>query len=220
MKKKVDFILGMVFALATIIFIVLFLTNDTFFNWAFERHHNILSWYIRPLFIIPMVVFAFKKSFTGVFASIFALFTSMFWFPVPATKNPQVIEFLAFEMDYLKDTWTVPKIVISLAVPLFFFMLLTAAWKRNWKWLLGVIIGAAVLKFVWSIAFSGEAGMSILKPALLGLVICIGGLAYFIKNKLREKIKELANKHYIANQISTNSKPKTDGEQLLSLAFL
>ncbi len=187
MKKKVDFILGMVFALATIIFIVLFLTNDTFFNWAFERHHNILSWYIRPLFIIPIVIFAFKKSFTGVFASVFALFTSMFWFPVPATKNPQVIEFLAFEMDYLKDTWTVPKIVISLAVPLFFFMLLTAAWKRNWKWLLGVIIGAAVLKFVWSIAFSGEAGMSILKPALLGLVICIGGLAYFIKKQAKGK---------------------------------
>ena len=187
MKKKVDFILGMVFALATIILIVLFLTNDTYFNWAFERHHNILSWYIRPLFIIPMVVFAFKKSFTGVFASIFALFTSMFWFPVPATKNPQVIEFLAFEMDYLKDTWTVPKIVISLAVPLFFFMLLTAAWKRNWKWLLGVIIGAAVLKFIWSIVFSGEAGMSILKPALLGLVICIGGLAYFIKKQAKGK---------------------------------
>lgn len=194
MKKKVDFILGMVFALATIIFIVLFLTNDTFFNWAFERHHNILSWYIRPLFIIPMVVFAFKKSFTGVFASIFALFTSMFWFPVPATKNPQVIEFLAFEMDYIKDTWTVPKIVISLAVPLFFFMLLTAAWKRNWKWLLGVIIGAAVLKFVWSIAFSGEAGMSILKPALLGLVVCIGGLGYFFKKHKRAGKKQKISK--------------------------
>jgi hypothetical protein len=194
MKKKVDFILGMVFALATIIFIVLFLTNDTFFNWAFERHHNILSWYIRPLFIIPIVIFAFKKSFTGVFASIFALFTSMFWFPVPATKNPQVIEFLAFEMDYLKDTWTAPKIVISLAVPLFFFMLLTAAWKRNWKWLLGVIIGAAVLKFVWSIAFSGEAGMSILKPALLGLVVCIGGLGYFFKKHKRAGKKQKISK--------------------------
>ena len=57
------------------------------------------------------------------------------------------------------------KIVMSLAVPLFFFMLLTAAWK-NWKWLLGVIIGAAVLKSVWSVAFSGEAGMSI--PACPG----------------------------------------------------
>lgn len=181
MKKKIDFMLGMLFAFATIIFIILFLTNDAFFNWAFERHHNILSWYIRPLFIIPMVIFAYKKSFAGIFASIFALFTSMFWFPAPATNDPKVLEFLAFEMDYLKGTWTAPKILISLAVPLFFFMLLIAAWKRNWKWLVAVIIAAAVLKFVWSIAFSGEAGMSILKPALLGLIICIGGLSYYFK---------------------------------------
>ena len=181
MNKKTDFIIGMIFAIATIIFIVLFLTNDTFFNWAFARHHNILSWYIRPLFIIPMVIFAFKKSFTGIFATIFALFTSMFWFPIPAEINPQVLEFLAFEMDYLKGTWTAPKILISLAVPLFFIMLILAAWKRNWKWLLGVIIGAAILKFIWSIAFSGEAGMSILKPALLGLIICILGLSYYFK---------------------------------------
>jgi xanthine/uracil permease len=99
-----------------------------------------------------------------------------------------VLEFLAFEMDYLRSAWTAPKIVMSLAVPLFFFMLLTAAWKRNWKWLLGVIIGAAVLKSVWSVAFSGEAGMSILKPALAGLVICILGLwIYFRKHKRAEK---------------------------------
>ncbi|HOP92971.1 MAG TPA: hypothetical protein PLP24_06315 [Acetivibrio thermocellus] len=176
-----DFIFGMLFAAATVVFIVLFLTNDTFFNWAFERHHNTLSWYIRPLFIIPIVIFAFKKSFTGIFASIFALFTSMFWFPAPAEKNPQVLEFLAFEMDYLKGPWTAPKIVMSLSVPLFFFMLLTAAWKRNWKLLLGVIIGAAVLKFIWSVAFSGEAGMSILKPASLGLIVCIGVLGYFLR---------------------------------------
>jgi hypothetical protein len=31
MKKKIDFILGMLFAVATIIFIVLFLTNDSIF---------------------------------------------------------------------------------------------------------------------------------------------------------------------------------------------
>lgn len=176
---------GMVFAAATVIFLWLFLTNDAFFNWAFERHHNILSWYIRPLFIIPMVVFAFRKSYAGIFASIFALFTSMFWFPAPATSSPQVLEFLAFEMDYLKGTWTAPKIVMSLAVPAFFIMLLVAAWKRNWKWLLGVIIGAAVLKSIWSVAFSGEAGMSILKPALFGLVVCIVGLSYFFKKHRR-----------------------------------
>ena len=181
MKKKPDLIIGMILLAATIIFIILFMTNDAFFNWAFERHHNILSWYIRPLFIIPMVFFAFKKSYTGIFASIFALFTSMFWFPAPTNTNPKVIEFLAFEMEYLKGTWTAPKILMSLAVPLFFIMLLTAAWKRNWKWLLGVIIGAAVLKSIWSVAFSGEAGMSVLKPAILGLIICIGGVAYFFR---------------------------------------
>jgi len=185
MKKKTDFALGMLFAVATIIFIVLFLSNDLFFNWAFERHHNILSWYIRPLFIIPMVVFAFKKSFTGIFASIFALFTSMFWFPVPSTNSAQVLSFLAFEMEYLKGVWTAPKIIMSLSVPLFFILLILSAWKRNWKWLLGVIIGAAVLKFIWSIAFSGEAGMSILKPALIGLIVCIGGLYYFFKKHIR-----------------------------------
>lgn len=182
MNKKTDFTIGMLFAVATIIFIVLFLTNDIFFNWAFKRHHNILSWYIRPLFIIPMVIFAFKKNYTGIFASIFALFTSMFWFPIPTTNSPQVLRFLAFEMEYLKGTWTAPKIIMSLAVPLFFVMLIISAWKRNWKWLLGVIIGAAVLKFIWSIAFS-EAGMSILKPALVGLIVCIGGLYYYYYKK-------------------------------------
>lgn len=181
MSKKTDFIIGMFFAIATIVFIILFLSNDIFFNWAFERHHNILSWYIRLLFIIPMVVFAFKKSYTGIFASIFALFTSMFWFPVPTNSSSQVLSFLAFEMEYLKGTWTAPKIIMSLAVPLFFIMLIMAAWKRNWKWLLGVVIGAAVLKFIWSIAFGGDAGMSILKPALTGLIVCIVGLYYFIK---------------------------------------
>ena len=181
MNKKTDFMLGMLFAVATIIFIVLFLSNDTFFEWAFERHHNILSWYIRPLFIIPIMISAFKKSVTGIFVSIFSLFTSMFWFPAPGTNSSQVLSFLAVEMKYLKGIWDTPKIIMSLAVPLFFIMLIISAWKRNWKWVLGVIIGAAVLKFIWSIAFSGEAGMSILKPALIGLIVCIGGLYYFIK---------------------------------------
>lgn len=86
--------------------------------------------------------------------------------------------FLAYEMDYLKGEWTAPKIIMSLSVPIFFIVLIIAAWKRNWKLLLGVVIAAAVLKIVWSIVFSGEAGMSILKPAIIGLIICIGGIYY------------------------------------------
>lgn len=179
MTKKMDYILGIIFAVATVIFVILFLTNDIFFNWAYARHHNVLSWYIRPLFIIPIILFAFKKSLTGIFVSIFALFTSMFWFPAPETSSPQVMTFLAYEMEYLKGVWTAPKIIMSLSVPIFFIALIIAAWKRNWKLLLGVVIAAAVLKIVWSIFLSGEAGMSILKPAFTGLIVCIGGIYYY-----------------------------------------
>ena len=181
MTKKIDYILGIVFAVATVVFVILFLTNDNIFNWAFARHHNIWSWYIRPLFIIPIILFAFKKSLTGIFVSIFALFTSMFWFPAPEASSPQVMRFLTYEMDYLKGVWTTPKIIMSLTVPIFFIVLIIAAWKRNWKLLLGVVIAAAILKIVWSVVFSGEAGMSILKPAVAGLVICIGGIVYYKK---------------------------------------
>ena len=187
MTKKMDYIIGTVFAVATIVFIILFLTNDIIFNWAFARHHNIWSWYIRPLFIIPIILFAFKKSLTGIFASILALFTSMFWFPAPEASSPQVMTFLAYEMDYLKGVWTTPKIIMSLTVPVFFIVLILAAWKRNWKLLLGVVIAAAILKIVWSVVFGGEAGMSILKPAIAGLIICIVGIVYYKKKHAKKK---------------------------------
>lgn len=98
-------------------------------------------------------------------------------------------QLISFVANYYKDfgkelylgTWTAPKLIMSLSVPIFFIMLILSAWKRNWKWLLGVIVGAAVLKFLWSISFSGEAGMSILKPALIGLLLCIGVLFYYFK---------------------------------------
>lgn len=179
MNRKMDRYVGMVLAAATVVFLILFLTNDVFFNWAFARHHNVLSWYIRPLFIVPIVIFAFKRSLTGVFASIFALFTSMFWFPAPESSSPQVISFLAYEMEYLKGAWTAQKILMSLTVPIFFILLILAAWKRNWKLLVAVVVAAAILKSLWSIVFGGEAGMSVLKPAVTGLIICIVGFYYY-----------------------------------------
>lgn len=80
----------MLFAVAAIVFfIILLLTNDVFFNWKFERHHKVLGWYMKPLFIIPIVIFAFKK----VLPVYLILLTSMFWFTAPAAKNPQVLDF-------------------------------------------------------------------------------------------------------------------------------
>lgn len=185
-KKKIDFVLGSIFGIATLVFIILFFTNDSFFKWAFDRHHNILSWYIRPVFIIPIVFFAYKRSWTGVMVSIFSLFTSMFWFPVPETVSPQIIEFLSFEQEYLKGSWDASKIFIQLSVPLFFIALIFAAWRRSWKYVLIVMVAAAVLKMLWSAIFAGDSGLSIIKPAITGLVVCIG-VVYYIMRKKKEK---------------------------------
>ena len=99
--KRVDCIAGLFFVLATIAIITVFFTNKTFFEWAFTRHQNTLSWYIRLLFIIPIVIGAYKKSYSVIFASVFSLFTSMFWFPVPATADERITGFLNFEKEYL-----------------------------------------------------------------------------------------------------------------------
>ena len=40
----IDRIVGIFFAVITIIIIVFFFLNKRFFEWAFIRHHNILSW--------------------------------------------------------------------------------------------------------------------------------------------------------------------------------
>lgn len=183
LSKRADFIGGMAFTALTVLFLTLFFTSDSFFNWAFERHHNLLSWYIRPIWILPIAFFAFKRSWTGVMASIFCLFTSMFWFPAPETVNPKVIEFLNFEMEYLKGSWDFSKIFVQLAVPLFFAGLIYTAWHRSLKALIGVIVAAAVLKVLWGAIFAGDAGLSMLKPAVSGLVICIAAVVYFKKKK-------------------------------------
>lgn len=36
---------------------------DGFLSW--ERHHNVLSWYMRPLFILPLAYFAYRRSLFG-----------------------------------------------------------------------------------------------------------------------------------------------------------
>ena len=77
--------------------------ND-FLNWAWARHQNPLSWYIRPLFILPFCYFAYKKSVRGIVLTLVAVTSSMFWFPVPATPDPRAVALLDVErIDVGKD---------------------------------------------------------------------------------------------------------------------
>ena len=119
--------------------------ND-FFSWAWERHHNILSWYTRPLFLIPFCYFIYKRNIWGVVLTLIALATSMFWFSKPETVSPQVEGFLKMEAEWLLGEWTLSKTLMSLLIPITFVMLGAAFWKRSLLFGLSVVVLVAVVK--------------------------------------------------------------------------
>jgi len=179
--RNKDLLVGGVFLILTITFIVISMTNKPFFDCVFERHHNQWSWYLRPLFLMPFCYFAYKKSFAGMMVSIFALFTSMFWFPKPEIVSESVINFLEFEKEYLYGKWSLSKLLLTLTIPISFIALGLAFWKRSVIIGIGVVVLMATGKMVWSIQNAGESGKSILIPAILGLLICCGLILYGFK---------------------------------------
>lgn len=184
-KTRYDKLIASLFALGTLIFILIAFTNNSFFNWAYERHQNQLSWYIRPLFLIPFCYSAYKRSWTGISVTVFLMLTSMFWFPKPDAVSSQVKDFLQMEMDYLLGDWSLSKILITLLVPVSLTTLAVAFWKRNLYFGISVMIFIAVAKMAWSVAFGGDAGKSIFIPAVVGLIICIV-LIYFGFKKIEK----------------------------------
>lgn len=187
MKNKYDKLVALLFALGTLLFIVLAFNNNSFFNWAYERHQNQLSWYIRPLFLIPFCYFAYKRSYTGISATVFLMLTSMFWFPKPDVISSQVKDFLQMEMDYLLGDWGLTKILITLLVPISLTTLALAFWKRNLYFGISVMVFIAVAKLVWSVVYGGEAGKSIFIPAIVGLIICVVLIFFGYKKMERTK---------------------------------
>jgi flavin-dependent dehydrogenase len=104
---------------------------DEVVAWAWARHHNVLSWCIRPLFILPFCYFAYRRSLWGIVLTLLALATSMFWFPNPEHSSPAVNEMLASEREYLTANWTLWNVLIALLVPLGFAALALAFWRRS-----------------------------------------------------------------------------------------
>jgi hypothetical protein len=165
--------------------------ND-FFAWAWARHHNVLSWYIRPLFIIPFIYFAYKRSWKGMLLTVIALATSTFWFPAPAAVDPAVAQFLDAEREYLTGVWTIQKILLTLIVPVFFILLGLAFWKRSWWWGVAVINVAALGKVAWSIAEGGQSGWAVLVPALVGMIFCDLAVYFGVKYVHGKKLQKVA----------------------------
>ena len=161
-------------------------TLDGFRAWAWERHHNVLSWYIRPLFFLPFCYFAYKRSLFGMVLTLVALATSMSWFPAPETTSPAVVEMLAAEEAYFAANWTLWKVLLALIVPISFAALGLAFWKRSLVWGLAVINGAILIKTGWTFVVSTEAGaMSHLPAAVLGLAV-LNAVILYVRHRMRK----------------------------------
>ncbi len=153
-----------------------------FLAWAWERHHNVLSWYIRPLFFLPFCYFAYKRSFSGMTLTLVALATSMFWFPAPERTDAQVLEFLAVEREYLTGHWTMAKVLLALLVPISFVALGLVFWKRSIVYGLVLLNGIVLVKLVWSFYFGDESGgLTLLPSALAGLAVCDAVILYVVR---------------------------------------
>ena len=171
---NINKVTALVFFGLTIIFIVVSMTNQSFFDWVFERHHNQWSWYIRPVFLIPFCFFAYKHNWAGISIIIFCLFTSMFWFSKPEMSTASVNMFLEFEKNWLSSDWDFNKVMFSFTVPLSFFALGLAFWKHSLSLGLVVIVLIALGKMAWSVGYAGDSGKSIIVPAIVGLSACLG----------------------------------------------
>lgn len=157
--------------------------NHEFFNWVFERHQNQMSWFIRPLFLIPFCYFAYKRRWAGISITIFCLFTSMFWFSKPEAVSEQVQTFLQFEKDWLTAKWDYRKWLLPLTIPVSLFVLGLAFWRQRLLMGLGVVVLVATGKIIWSVYNAGAAGKSIIVPATVGLAVCVV-LIYYGFNRL------------------------------------
>ena len=162
-------------------------TLDGFGAWAWERHHNVLSWYIRPLFFLPFCYFAYKRSLFGMVLTLVALATSMSWFPATETTSPAVIEMLAAEEEYLTGDWTMLKGLLALVEPATFAALGLAFWRRSLVWGLAVINGAVLIKTGWTFVLStGPGAMAHLPAAVLGLAV-LNAVILYVRHRMRKR---------------------------------
>jgi len=137
---------------------------------------------------LPFCYFAYRRSINGIALTLLALATSMFWFPEPEQPDPEVLEFLAAEKEYLTGDWTLAKVLMSLLVPASLAALALAFWKRSLFFGLVVVNAIMLTKVAWSFYYAGDSGWALLSPALVGVVICDAVILY-VAHRVRGKAR-------------------------------
>lgn len=115
----------------------------------------------------------------------------MIWFPVPRTTLLLVKEFLTYEREFLQAGLTGENLFFAFLVLSFFILLIRATWLHSWKMVGLILVITAFLKIIWSVD-SGQAGLTIIQLALIGLVVCLLAISF-----LKEKILTLQFRYFM-----------------------
>lgn len=91
-------------------------------EWAFQRHLNPMSWYIRPVFLVALAYFCYRRTWKGVIITFLLMTSSMVWFPVPERINPEMQAVLDYELMLLSNP-------LSAVVTLAFMMGFRVDWR-------------------------------------------------------------------------------------------
>lgn len=145
-----------------------------FLEWAWARHHNVWSWYIRPLIILAFCWAAYKRSLFGVVALALFFPLSAIVFPPPETPNPDVVRFLAQERALLEALSPVGLAAFIVLVIVFLSLLAAAFWTRSfWIGLLVANLGS-LAKLLVSLWLWPETGTTIAVPTILTVIVFNG----------------------------------------------
>src|SRR4028119_1366141 len=173
-------------------------------DWAYDRHANPLSWYIRPLFLIPLAWFAHRRSGWGIVGTPVApatstaslpapaagvasagpraaLATSIAWFPAPAVPDPQILEFLDFEREWITGTWDLEKFAQATLAPLALTAYCLAFWRRSVVWGLVLLNAMAGGKLLWGVVVGDGTGWAMTVPGLVGLLVCDAAVLWGVR---------------------------------------
>jgi hypothetical protein len=139
----------------------------------------VLSWYVRPLLLLPFCWAAHRRSPAGMALSLLALATSMAWFPAPERPSAGVVAMLEAERAYLAGPWTAWKVALALLAPAALAALGAAFWRRSPGWGPAVVAAMMLGKVAWSHAVApAEGAAALVPPALVGLAACAGAILW------------------------------------------
>ena len=144
---------------------------NTFADWAWARHHNEWSWYIRGFIIIAFCGAAWRRHLPALVGLAIFFPVSAVIFPAPQTPKPYVVTFLETERTLL-ESLSFPEMMLFLVTVIAFLWILAAAfWHRSLFYGLLVANLGGAIKLGFGYWAWGDIGAIALVPTLVTALV-------------------------------------------------